>query len=90
MRFLGGSCSCRIRVLGDLRRSFGLRLAQSGHLDAEAVFNELGVCDDEGVLGWKASVGPGSCFIAGLQAIELVEKTIPQLRGRISSQNGAR
>jgi hypothetical protein len=57
--------------------STGLRLFQSGHFNAEAVFDELGVCDDQSVLGWQASIGPVGCLVARSQTAQFAEQTIP-------------
>jgi hypothetical protein len=72
-RFLG-VCECRIRALGDLG---GLRLFQSGHFDAETVFDGLGVRGYQSVLGWDASFGPVGCLIARLQTAQFAQQTIP-------------
>src|SRR3984957_15105068 len=76
-----GFCDCRIRDLRSLGGVGKLSFSQSVYFDAEAAFDELGVCDDQSVLGLETSIGPVGCLVARLQTAQFAEQTIPQLRG---------
>jgi hypothetical protein len=85
-----GLRGCPIRVLDGFCGFFGLRFSQSGYFDAEAIFDELGVCDRQSVLGRQASTDPIGCLVARLQTAQFGERRSRSCRDGSAARMGGR